>query len=115
MAIRIKQSATFMWPVEVMIPRSGGDFDKFTFDAEFRRLSTDEWRKMVDKMGEGKMDLADIAVAIIAGWSGVDDEPGVAVPFSDTALKDLLNIAQVPGAIFTAFSKSLSGAAREKN
>lgn len=115
MAIRIKQSPTFMWPVEVMIPRSGGDFDKFTFDAEFRRLSTDEWRKMVDKMGEGKMDLADIAVAIIAGWSGVDDEPGVAVPFSDTALKDLLNIAQVPAAIFAAFSKSLSGAAREKN
>ena len=104
-----------MWPVEVMIPRSGGDFDKFTFDAEFRRLSTDEWRKMVDKMGAGKMDLADIAVAIIAGWSGVDDEPGVAVPFSDTALKDLLNIAQVPGAIFAAFSKSLNGPAREKN
>ena len=104
-----------MWPVEVMLPRSGGGFDKFTFDAEFRRLSTDEWRMMLEKMSDGKLDLADIAVSVVAGWSGVDDEPGSPMPFSDTALKDLLNIAQVPGAIFAAFSKSLNGAAREKN
>lgn len=115
MAIRVKQSATFMWPVEVMIPKSGGGFDKVTFDAEFRRLTTEEWREMVDRMAEGKMDLSDIALKIVAGWSGVDDEPDTPLPFSHTALKDLLNIAQVPGAIFNAFSKSLSGPAREKN
>ena len=115
MAIQIKQSATFMWPVEVHIPKSGGGFDKVTFDAEFCRLSTDEWREMVERMGDGKMDLSDIAIKIVAGWSGVDDAPDTPLPFSHTALKDLLNIAQVPAAIFAAFSKSLNGAAREKN
>ncbi|MCK9994631.1 MAG: hypothetical protein Dbin4_03151, partial [Alphaproteobacteria bacterium] len=42
-------------------------------------------------------------------------EPETPLPFSHNALKDLLNIAQVPGAIFNAFSKSLNGPAREKN
>ena len=97
------------------MPRSGGDFDKFTFEIEFRRLSTDEWRKMLDKIAVGKMELADVAREISAGWSGVDGEPGEPMPFSDSAFNELLNIAQVPAAIFAAFSKSLNGAAREKN
>ncbi|MCK9994508.1 MAG: hypothetical protein Dbin4_03028 [Alphaproteobacteria bacterium] len=115
MAIRVKQSATFMWPVEVMIPKSGGGFDKVTFDAEFRRLTTEEWREMVDRMAQGKIDFSDIAIEIVTGWSGVNDEPDTPLPFSHTALKELLNIAQVPGAIYNAFSKSLNGPAREKN
>ena len=116
MAIQIKQSATFMWPVEVMLPKQGGDFDKHTFDIEFRRLSTEEWQGLVEKMGEGKIDFSDIAMRVVAGWGpGVESEPGVPVPFSDSALRELLNILQVPGAIFSAYAKTLNGAAREKN
>ena len=116
MAIQIKQAASFMWPVEVMLPKSGGDFDKFTFDIEFRRLSTDEWQSLIEKMSEGKTDFTGIARKIVSGWGpGVEDEPGVPLPFSDAALGQLLNIVQVPSAIFAAYAKAQNGAAREKN
>ena len=38
MAFVLKQSATYTWPITVIIPMDGGRRDKHTFDGEFRRL-----------------------------------------------------------------------------
>jgi hypothetical protein len=48
------------------------------------------------------------------GWSGIKDDKGADVPFSQDALEKLLKIHPAPAAISKAWIESISGA-KEKN
>ena len=41
MAFVLKQSATYTWPITLVLPVDGGRREKHTFDGEFRRLPQD--------------------------------------------------------------------------
>ena len=109
----IKQSATFKWPVVVELPADGGKTVRHTFDAEFKRMGKAEMRALWEKLGtpEG---VDEVIRAALVGWSGVNDGDQ-ALPFSEQALMQLLDIPTVSGAILQAFTAAVSGEAARKN
>lgn len=106
---KLNQSATFWWPIEAHIPVDGGRFEKATFDGEFKRRSTTELRELQDR--EGMTDDAFIR-EVLVGWRGVQDD-GQDVPFSATALDQMLQVPGVAAAIVTAFYGALAGAKKK--
>ena len=114
MALKINQSATFLWPVTVHLPTDGGKFDKQTFDVEFARLKVSEADAMVAGIVSGATTPLEGYRQLVKGWRGVLAD-GQEVPFSDDTLQQVLEIPTVGPAILEAFKEAISGAARAKN
>jgi hypothetical protein len=106
---KITQSSSYIWPVTVEMATDGGKFEKHTFDGEFRRLNVDELQTLSDTDDTG----GSACRKILVGWKGVVDDNGEEVPFSETALEQLLKLPSVRMAIMLAFRASLQGAARK--
>lgn len=118
MAFILKQKATYMWPITLVIPVDGGRKERHTFDGEFRRLPQsriNEIIKLARAMERGRADddaLDDKAAAaeVLAGWAGVIDDDGNEVPFSKGALDQLLEIPTIAGQIIQAWFNSMEPA-----
>jgi hypothetical protein len=122
MAFVLKQSATYKWPVTLIIPADGGRREKHTFDGEFRRIPQariNEIRRLGRLQELGRLDPEeeiqdqDGAKEILAGWSGVVDDEGKEIPFSEAALNQLLEIPTVAGQIIRAWGESIEVAKRK--
>jgi hypothetical protein len=122
MAFVLKQSATYKWPVTLVIPADGGRREKHTFDGEFRRLPQariNEIRRLgrLQELGrlepEDEIQDQDGAKEILAGWSGVVDDEGKEIPFSEAALNQLLEIPTVAAQIIRAWGESIEVAKRK--
>jgi hypothetical protein len=112
---KIAQKPTYKWPVTVQIPTDGGRYTKATFTAEFRAMSQKEIDELVLAGRDGDRD-ADLCRELLVGWSGVQDEDGSEIAFSDEAKDRLLNITYVRHGLLDAFFASITGAgARRKN
>lgn len=123
MAFVLKQSTTYTWPIQIVLPTDGGRKEKFTFDGEFRRLSQtriNELRRVARAMELGRVsdeeELVDQdgAREVLAGWSGVVDDDGKEIPFTEAALTQLLEIPNVAGQILKAWFESIE-VAKKKN
>jgi hypothetical protein len=115
MALKIKQSATFWWPVEVSLPTDGGLYERQTFDVEFARLGLTELTDLRADVMTGKITDLDGFRALVKGWRGVQSD-GEDLPFSDSALKALVEIPGVGLAITATYNAAVEGgAARRKN
>ena len=122
MAFVLKQSATYTWPITLVLPVSGGRREKHTFDGEFRRLPQtriNEIVKLAQLQERGKLSEdeelrdQDAAREILAGWSNVVDDEGEEIPFSDSKLAELLEIPTVAGQIVRTWFDSLEVAKRK--
>lgn len=122
MAFVLKQSTTYTWPIQIVLPTDGGRKEKFTFDGEFRRLSQtriNELRRVARAMELGRVsdeeELVDQdgAREVLAGWSGVVDDDGKEIPFTESALAQLLEIPNVAGQILKAWFESIEVAKRK--
>lgn len=122
MAFVLKQSSTYTWPIQIVLPTDGGRKEKFTFDGEFRRLSQtriNELRRVARAMELGRIsdeeELVDQdgAREVLAGWSGVVDDDGKEIPFTESALAQLLEIPNVAGQILKAWFESIEVAKRK--
>lgn len=122
MAFVLKQSPTYLWPIPLVLPVDGGRREKHTFDGEFRRLPQsriNEIIRIARLQERGTVDQEDViedqeaAREILAGWSGVIDDEGKEVPFSDAALNQLLEIPTVAGQIVRTWFESLEVAKRK--
>lgn len=122
MAFKLQQSATYVWPVKIVLPIDGGKRETHTFDATFRRLPQsriNEIIKLAKLQERGRLDEdqeledQDAAREIMTGWDGVQDDDGKAVPFSEGALSQLLEIPTVAGQIVRAWFGSLAEAKRK--
>jgi hypothetical protein len=122
MAFVLKQSATYTWPITVIIPMDGGRRDKHTFDGEFRRLPQsriNEIIKLARAAERGRLNDdeelldQDAAKEILAGWSGVVDDDAKEIPYSENALAQPLDIPTVAGQIVRAWFDSLDVAKRK--
>jgi hypothetical protein len=122
MAFVLKQSATYTWPITLIIPMDGGRRDKHTFDGEFRRLPQsriNEIIKLARAAERGRLNDdeelldQDAAKEILAGWSGVVDDDAKEIPYSESALAQLLDIPTVAGQIVRAWFDSLDVAKRK--
>lgn len=109
---KITQSQTYSWPVSVNIPTNGGQYDKQTFDGEFKRLSDARLKEIRSKVEADELTDADFAREVMVGWKGVTDGEQE-VPFSAGALDQLLDIPGVSAAVVMAVIESLSGLKRK--
>ena len=115
MAFVLKQSNSYQWPLKLRIPVDGGKKEVSTFDAEFKRLSEDrisEMRKRardieLGRVEEDEIDEKTMVREVVVGWSGVVDDNGEPIAFSQSALEQLLSIATVPNQVLRAFFESL--------
>ena len=124
MAFVLKQSNTYTWPVALVLPVDGGRRDKHTFDGEFKRLPQTRINQIVrlaraserGRLNDDEELLdQDAAKELLAGWSGVVDDDGKEIPFSDSALAQLLEIPTVAGQIVRAWFESIDTAKRKTN
>ena len=119
MAFVLKQSATYKWPVSLIIPTDGGRREKHTFDGEFRRIPQgriNEIRRLQLLEEQGKLDASEIvtpqeiASEVLAGWSGVVDDDGNEIPFSEAALNQLLELPGIAVQVMNAWALSIEAA-----
>lgn len=112
--LKLNTSGTFFWPVTVSIPADGGAFDKQTFDAEFKRMKISEVEAMIGRVYTGELSGPAAVRTFFVGWRGIENE-GEPVPFSETALAQVIDIPGVANGVFEAFKEAMSGKARVKN
>ena len=118
MAFVLKQSDAYSWPVTFDIPVDGGRHERQTFDGEFKRLPQSKIAPMVAELDRldaaGDLDrLTEMASEVLVGWSGVTDDSGKDVPFSQKALEQLLEVPMLAVAILRCYFDSLKGAKRK--
>lgn len=122
MSFVLKQSASYTWPITLILPVDGGRREKHTFDGEFKRLPQtriNEIVRLAREMERGRLNEdealedQDAAREVLIGWSGVVDDDGKEIPFSDTTLGQLLEIPTVAGQIVRAWFESLEVAKRK--
>lgn len=122
MSFVLKQSASYTWPITLILPVDGGRREKHTFDGEFKRLPQtriNEIVRLAREMERGRLNEdealedQDAAREVLAGWSGVVDDDGKEIPFSDSNLSQLLEIPTVAGQIVRAWFESLEVAKRK--
>ena len=125
MAFVLKQSSSYTWPVSFDVPVDGGRHERQTFDGELKRLPQSrivEIQEAVQKRlsaiqrgeeADGMITDHEIAVEILIGWTGITDDTGEQVPFSEKAKAELLDVPTVTAAVVTAYFGSLQGAKRK--
>jgi len=123
MAFVLKQSDTYTWPITLVIPVDGGRREKHTFDGEFKRLPQTRINEIVriaraterNRFEAEEEVLEDQAACaeILVGWSNVVDDDGNEIPFSVSALDQLLELPTIAGQIVRAWFESLEVAKRK--
>ncbi len=118
MAFVLKQSDTYTWPVAFDVPVDGGRHERQTFDGEFKRLPQSKIGPLVAELQRledlNDLDrLSEIAAEVLVGWSGVNDDKGSEIPFSQKALEQLLEVPLLSVAILKAYMDSIKGAKRK--
>lgn len=100
------------------MPADGGKREKQTFEAEFKRLSQSriaEIQLQAQQMtraaetGEPYDGITDVGAAneVLIGWSGVVDEDGEEIPFSESMKAELLEIPLMAASLVQAYFESL--------
>jgi hypothetical protein len=118
MSFVLKQSDTYVWPITFDVPVDGGRHERQTFDGEFKRLPQSKIGPMVAELQKLE-DLGDlerfteIAADLLVGWSGINDDNGKEVPFSQKALEQLLEVPFLAVAVLKAYMDSIKGAKRK--
>ena len=114
---KIKQSKTFVWPVKITVPIDGGKYTTSTFDVEFDRISQSEVEKLATSIQNEEQTAIQIVKNIVIGWPDGSVTDGTDnIPFSDSALDELLDVPGVASAVITAFLEAYNGqAAKRKN
>lgn len=113
MAFVLKQSDTYTWPVAFDVPVDGGRHQRQSFDGEFRRLSQSRIREIGTQIESGETTDAEVAGEVLVGWSGITDDDGKEVPFSQAALERLLDVPMLATAIATTYFGSFAAGKRK--
>lgn len=114
MAFKISSATegTYTWPVPVWIPVDGGKRRKEEFQATFKRFKQGEEPLAPESVTEE--DGVEVFKRFLAGWSGIKDDEGNELPFTDENLREFLTVPVFVTAITDAFRNSI-GQAKEKN
>lgn len=114
MPFKLSKASSYSWPVSCELPIDGGEYETQVFEATFKR-KTQSWITDISKqMDDDKVTTADVARELVIGWSGITDDAGKEVPFSQAALDQVLDVPTVAVAIVSAFFRSVMGV-KEKN
>ena len=109
---RLVEEATYEWPVDVMLPSQTkpGTYDPQRFWMTFVMIPSDEAQAIEAELRDADDgDVDALLMRAARGWRGVVDAEGDGIPFSEPALRALLNWAPVRLACYRAYTDSLSG------
>jgi hypothetical protein len=117
-AFVLKQSDSYTWPITFDVPVDGGRHERQTFDGEFKRMPQSKIGPMVAELQRledlGDLErITEIAQDVLVGWSGINDDNGKEIPFSQAALQQLLEVPFLAVAILKAYIDSIKGAKRK--
>jgi hypothetical protein len=112
-AFVLKQSDSYTWPVTFDIPVDGGRHERQTFDGEFKRLPQSRITEIGEQIKAEEITDSTLAGEVLIGWAGVTDDAGKDIPFSQSALQQLLDVPMLAAAITLAYFESLQGAKRK--
>jgi len=113
MGFKLDQSGTYKWPVTVEVPVDDGRHDKQKFDGEFKRITQSRIKELIELVASGDLTDVDVVKEVLVGWDGIEDDEGNELKFSQSKLKQLLDVPMVATAIGTAFFESYTGAKRK--
>lgn len=118
MAFVLNQSDTYVWPITFDVPVDGGRHERQTFDGEFKRHPQSKLGPMVAELQNledlGDLDrITEMASNLLVGWSGINDDNGNEVPFSQKALIQLLEVPLLAVSVLKAYMDSIKGAKRK--
>lgn len=115
MALVLKDSDSYTWPIVYRQPVSGGRREKQEFEAEFKRLPQSRIteiqelaQRRVDNDPEAT-DISDVSIAdeILVGWDGIVDSDGDVIPYSKGSKAQLLELPMMAGCLIEAYFTSL--------
>lgn len=109
----ISQKQSYTWPVTVEFPVDGGKTERQTFDAEFKRISQTRINEIRTAIANEATTDTDLSREVLVGWEGVTDGNGDAVPFTERARDQLLDVPLVSAAVVMAWLGSLTGVKRK--
>lgn len=113
MALVLKKSDSYSWPVTYRQPISGGRRTKQEFQAIFRRLPQSritEIQEQVQKRLDGEdVAISDVSIAdeVLVGWDGVVDDDASSIEFTQSVKEDLLELPLMAGTLVEAYFNSL--------
>lgn len=108
MAFKLAQSETYQQRIDVQIVGETGKVEKHDFKAIFKRCTNQELEDLRQKTGK------EVLKEVVTGWTGVTDEDGAAVPFTEENFDALMQIPAASFALVKGFWDSIV-VAREKN
>ena len=115
MALVLKDSDTYTWPIVYRQPVSGGRREKQEFEAEFKRLPQSRInqiqelaQKVIDKDSDAP-EISDVGIAdeVLVGWDGIVDSDGEVIPYSKGSKAQLLELPMMAGTLIEAYFASL--------
>lgn len=106
---RLVQNDSFTWPIRVDIPVDGGRFESATFDAVFKKVPQSRIKDLQKQIAKDGFDDTAMCREILIGWSGIVDEDGEEVPFSQSNRDRLLDTIGLSSAIVMQFFEALRG------
>lgn len=125
MAFVLQTSPTYWWPIVFEMPIDNNRYKRESFEIEFNRLPQSEVDEIMAveleaqraiQSGTGNVRellaiLRGHAKRVIADWRGIlDTNGGEAVPFSDAALRQLLEVPNMASVILQIYGESVSKA-----
>ncbi len=110
MAIDIQIDDTVRFPVKGKLFDAEGREREFHFDLDMQRMDQDEFDK---ELANDRITVRALVERLAKGWAGVKGPEGDDVPFSNSALKQLLRIPGLSNLIWVAYCEYAG--ARAKN
>jgi hypothetical protein len=112
MSFRLVVSNTISVPVAGRLPDASGRAVPFSFTLTARRLPATELLSAIESNDRTVPEFLD---SVMLGWSGVQDDDGVELPFSASALNSLLDIVGMAGLVLKAYIEACGAKGKEKN
>lgn len=115
MALVLKDSDSYTWPIVYRQPVSGGRRDKQEFEAEFKRLPQSRITE-IQELAQRRIDnapnatdISDVTIAdeVLVGWEGIVDGDGEPIPYSKGTKAQLLELPMMAGCLIEAYFTSL--------
>jgi hypothetical protein len=115
MALVLKDSDSYSWPIVYRQPVSGGRRDRQEFEAEFKRLPQSritEIQELAQRRVDGDptaADISDVSIAdeVLIGWEGIVDSDGEEIPYSKSVKAQILELPMMAGCLIEAYFTSL--------
>ena len=113
MSFVLKQADTYKWPVSHDMPVDGGKHARYTFEAEFKRITQTRIREIDEQIKNNTIDEIEFLKEVLLGWDGINDEDGNPIKFSQKALAQVIDVPMLATSISKAFFDSIAGAKRK--